>query len=314
MDELDAPIIVGNSSNQSPAQAPTVPRIKQQSKPWVTIAAIAICVLIFVGINSEKANSWDAFSKWGYLPAARIWSGAYWGLITNGFVHIAPWHLAFNMYWLWFLGGRMELTIGWWRYLLFVIAATFVSSAGEVAISGVNGIGASGFVYAIFGFMWIARDRFSSFRAILTLQLIKGFLVWLVGCIVATYLDILQVANAAHFFGLLFGVLVAYAVVASRWQLAARGGVAALIACSIVPIFWCPWSTEWLSHKAYEAHAARDIFRAMDLYSRILRSDANNAWAHYNRGLIYDELGQDDEAHADWNDANRLDSSYKEPK
>ncbi len=313
MDEFDAPIITGSLSNQSPAQAAAVSRIKEQPKPWVTIAAIAICVLIFVGINSEKANSWDALSKWGYLPAARIWSGSYWGFVTNGFVHIAPWHLAFNMYWLWFLGGRMELAIGWWRYLLFVVVATFVSSASEVAIAGVNGIGASGFVYAIFGFMWIARDRFPSFRAILTPQLIKGFLVWLVGCIVATYLDILQVANAAHFFGLLFGVLVAYAFVAPRWQLAARGGLAALIACSIVPLFWCPWSNQWLSQQAYQAHLARDHHRALDLYSRVLSSDSNDAWALYNRSLVYRELGQPDEADADEKDALRIDPSIKDP-
>src|SRR5690242_9171619 len=113
--------------------------------------------------------------------------------------------LGVNMYWLWVLGTRMERAIGSTRFLAFVVASAFVGSCVQLAVSDTTGIGASGIVYAIFGFMWISRQQFPQFNEVLNQQTIKLFVLWLFGCLAATYLDIWNVGNGAHFAGLLFG-------------------------------------------------------------------------------------------------------------
>lgn len=40
--------------------------------------------------------SWESLATWGYLPPQRVWDGAYWGLVSSAFVHLALWHLAFS--------------------------------------------------------------------------------------------------------------------------------------------------------------------------------------------------------------------------
>jgi membrane associated rhomboid family serine protease len=74
------------------------------------------------------------------LPAIAIWDGAYWGVLRGVFVHLALWHLAFNMYWLWVLGSRLELAIGHIWFLVFFLTAGFVSSSFQLAVSDSTGI------------------------------------------------------------------------------------------------------------------------------------------------------------------------------
>src|SRR5262249_30627858 len=139
-----------------------------------------------------------------------------WGLLPGVIVHLAIWHLAFNMYWLWVLGSRLELAIGHVRFLAFFVAAGFVSSSFQLAMSDSTGIGASGVVYAIFGFMWAARFHFRDFRDVLDVRTANIFMVWLVACIIVTALDIWNVGNAAHVSGMLFGGVVAGCFVLKR--------------------------------------------------------------------------------------------------
>ncbi|MHC4860976.1 MAG: rhomboid family intramembrane serine protease, partial [Planctomycetota bacterium] len=81
--------------------------------PWVTALAIFGCIAVFLAIVGEgAAASWETLSRCGYLPAWDIWDGGWWALLTSAFVHIEIWHLAFNVYWLWVLGSRLERTIG----------------------------------------------------------------------------------------------------------------------------------------------------------------------------------------------------------
>ena len=86
---------------------------KYQARPIMTLLTCAVCVIVFLGINAEpNPNSWEALSKWGVYPEPRLRGGAYWGFISSAFVHIELWHLAFNLYWLYVLGSRLERAIG----------------------------------------------------------------------------------------------------------------------------------------------------------------------------------------------------------
>ena len=47
--------------------------------PIATLFLCGICCLIFLGLATLRGEpSWDAVATWGYLPAARVWDGAYW--------------------------------------------------------------------------------------------------------------------------------------------------------------------------------------------------------------------------------------------
>jgi rhomboid protease GluP len=179
--------------------------------PWLTLGWVAICSIIFVGLllNPQDGTT-ESLSQWGYLPGSRIWGGGVWGLITSTFVHLEIWHFGFNVYWLWQLGRRLEDALGWWRYLSFFLLAALLSSAAQLLVSGTTGIGMSGVIYAMFGFMWIARHRFTFFKEILDDRTIAMLLIWLVGGIILTALEVMNIGNAAHITGCLFGVAVAY--------------------------------------------------------------------------------------------------------
>lgn len=292
----------------SPGCTETPP--ESTTQPWVSRLAIVVCIGIFLGLAATNGNnSWDTLSRFGYLPPDSIWNGGYWALVTSVFVHLALWHVAFNVYWLWVLGSRLERAIGSLPFLAFFITSAFVSSSFQLAVSGGTGIGASGVVYAIFGFMWPTRHRCSQFNEVLDARTVQIFIIWLVGCVVASHLKVWEVGNAAHISGLLFGGAVAGAFFLPFKPRLVLTGLVALIIFSIIPLFWCPWSVTWLSHKAYKAHAAARYGAAIDRYAQIIHLDPDNAWAYLNRSYAYQALGQNDNADADLRKAREIDPS-----
>lgn len=283
------------------------------TQPWISRLAIVACIGVFLGLAAQNDyESREALSKFGYLPADSIWNGGYWALVTSAFVHLALWHLAFNVYWLWVLGSRLEGAIGSLRFLAFFAVSAFVSSSFQLAVSGSTGIGASGVVYAIFGFMWATRHQYSPFLEVLDSRTIQIFVVWLIGCVAATYLEFWEVGNAAHISGLLLGSAAAGAFVLRFKPRLMFAGLVALVILSVVPLFWCPWSVTWLSHKAYNAHVARRYDVALDRYTQIIQIDPDNVWAYLNRSDVYQALGRPEKAQTDLQKARDIDPSFEE--
>ena len=271
------------------------------------MAAMAACIVIFLGLLAGGDYSGEATAKFGYLSAEEVFSGGYWSLFTSVFVHFDAIHLAFNLYWLWLLGSRMEAAIGWRKFMAFYIAAAIVSSSAQLACSDDTGIGASGVVYAIFGFMALARSRHPSFHAIVNARTIQVMLIWLVGCFVFTFLHIYNIGNAAHLSGLVFGSLVAVPAILGRPVALALPSVMLLL--SVLPVYWAPWSLSWLDAKAFEAYEAQDYQRAVELATRIIERDPNDGDTYRNRGLARQQLGQQEEANADFAKADEADEA-----
>jgi peptidoglycan/LPS O-acetylase OafA/YrhL len=281
--------------------APMRTRLRQI--PIVSLSLCAIACVVFAGINLHRPNlTQDTLTAWGDPPADRIWDGAYWGLVSSAFVHVELLHLAFNVYWLWKLGAAAERALGPLKYLVFVIVAAAVSSSFQLAVSGATGIGASGVGYAIFGLMWASRSLVPAFAAALDDRTEKLFWAWLIGCLVATWLGLMQVGNAAHVTGLLFGC------VAARWlipsststaeQALAPAGVAVLVALAAVPLLWNPWSAPWVAYKGYKAHVAGDYDAAIAAYRRSIALGGDRLWALENIAFAYHAKHQDDEVAA----------------
>jgi GlpG protein len=272
--------------------APTVPAAPGARRPWLTWTLAAVCVAVYAGIASHRGTpTWEVLERWGYAPPQRIWHGDLWYLVTSPFVHLALWHLAFNLSWLWVLGRLLERVLGPPRFLALVLGAAIVSSAAELAAADSTGIGLSGVICGLFGFVWIAKRTEPSFAAVATRPTVALFLGWLLLCVLATRLSILSIGNAAHFAGLAFGAAAGWAFALRPASFLPKLAPAALLAAAIAVPLWSPWSGSWVSTKAYNAHWRGDYREAVRWYLRAERLGEDRVWVLKNLALAYRSAG-----------------------
>ncbi|MCP5535269.1 MAG: rhomboid family intramembrane serine protease [Akkermansiaceae bacterium] len=133
--------------------------------------------------------------------------GRWWGLIGSAFIHFELWHVGFNMLWLVRLGTLMERGLGSMKTAAFIVVSAFVSSTLSQVIDG-PGIGFSGVVYAMGGFIWGAWPRYTGFLEGFNGSTLRWFLLWQGVCFLLTWGGMLPIGNAAHISGMVFGFLV----------------------------------------------------------------------------------------------------------
>ncbi len=134
----------------------TAPWAEPTGRSVVVPALIAINIVIFavtVAQARSLSSNFDAllFQQWALRPTA-VADGAWWRLLTSGFLHIGPIHLAFNMIALWVIGRDLEQVLGRTRFLVVYLIsllggglAVFLFSNPNVPVAGASG--------AVFGLM-----------------------------------------------------------------------------------------------------------------------------------------------------------------
>ena len=153
---------------------------------------------------------------------ASIKEGQVWRLITPIFIHFGPWHILFNMLWLFQFGKQIENRYGTFWFAVLVIMTALVSNllqclvptqvGGSVPGLASNGQlimplgGMSGVVYGLFGFIWVK----SMFDPESRFQLPQSTIVILVAWLFLGGLVIPGIANWAHGVGLAVGMLAGY--------------------------------------------------------------------------------------------------------
>jgi membrane associated rhomboid family serine protease len=255
--------------------------------PWITYAVIAICGVICLYLNF--ATDMPSYHRvWSILipSCIEIWGGAYWGLVTTAFVHLAFWHILFNMWWAKDFGRVLESTMGRGWYMLFIVGAAIVGSGAELAFSSQTGIGFSGVVYAMFGYGLVARTVEPRLQQIVNKQTVWWLLGWLVLCIFLTVAKVWQIANGAHLGGFLFGCLIASAFTVRRYVGASLMGLAVLFAMAVMSAVYAPWSPYWKDRGIISLYAAAPgKAKAGDREAQFLYSQ-----------LLMQEKGKQDEA------------------
>lgn len=303
------------TDNSPPPESSQIVKLEPPTKAPVTWLYVLVCVAIYLGLLIvNDYESPETLAKFGFVHADQIWGGAWWGLVSPAAVHFDLWHIALNVYWIWVLGRVLETSIGSWRYLAFLISSAAISSSYQLAVSDMTGIGASGVVYAIFGFMAITRQRYPEFQAVLPGNVIQLFNTWLVLCFVLTYLNIMSIGNAAHLSGLLFGAGVGWVVLREAYWRAAALGVVMLILGAFIPLFWMPWSTHWQRYQAYRLHADGQYEAAVRHYDVLIQRDREDSWAYYNRAGAFEALKEPIQAREDMKRALELNPSLGEEK
>ncbi len=289
---IDAP---ASSSHSAVADGSGSASAQMKRRP-LTLFFIVISVAWtgWIQLSSKGDGDWRRF---GISDGFEVFSGDYWTLFTSIFVHVGVMHLFFNSYWTWILGGYVEERFGWRFYTLLMLIGGVCGSALELSFAGSTGVGLSGAVYGLFGFLWGLKVFGKESIDVLPAARVQTFLVWLVLCIVLTATGLLSVGNVAHVTGLVVGLLAALS--AHSANKLRRLAIPLLVAFCGVVVFYSPWSYVWLASKAARAHEAERWDEAETYYSRMIERRPDDAWALENRGQIRIFRGREAEGKKD---------------
>lgn len=169
---------------------------------WLTriLAAVAVVFYLLLQVDSESIlNTFKISLYYQQLPFAEPWR-----FITPVILHFSLMHLVFNVFWWWYLGGRIETHLGTsWLFAILLFSGV-TANVVQHLVSGPNFGGLSGVVYGLLGFCWL----YSAGRRT-PLWLPPGLIIFMVGWLVLGYTDVLwvNIANEAHLAGLLSGCL-----------------------------------------------------------------------------------------------------------
>lgn len=255
-------------------------------KPLLTGAIVLLCVGLYVGLTFGLGRNLTAekLALFGYtMDPVAIWRGDYLPLLSGAFLHPNLLHLLFNLIWIWGLGARIELAWGRQPLVLVVLGSAVVASAAQLATpNGWPAMGASGVVCAMFGVMWGARHHVREFRHFMAPQIVRFVIGWLLLCVVITHFGLLNIGNAAHVAGLLFGLAAAKVAFGGRWRPVAIVGLAACAVLVVLSLSWLPWVEKWTYYRAGELVQAGQVEQAQRLFKpRVSQDDPImlNDWA-----------------------------------
>jgi|SRR5215471_6297584 len=144
--------------------------IPSRTTPFVTIALIAVNVIVFLyqtslqlSADPHAARAGEAFVlEFGAVPCRLVglcvvtdaFPHPFVTVLTSMFLHGGLLHVAGNMLYLWIFGDNVEDTFGHARFLLFYLVSGIAAAAAQVAASPASSvpmIGASGAVSGVLG-------------------------------------------------------------------------------------------------------------------------------------------------------------------
>ena len=133
----------------------TVAGARPSGRDLVVPVLIAVNAAVFVAtvapsLFGNAASS--LFQQWALSPLA-VAGGQLWRLLTSGFLHFGPVHLAFNMIALWVIGRDLETVLGRGRLVTVYLVSLLGGSAAVFLLENVQSMtaGASGAVYGLMG-------------------------------------------------------------------------------------------------------------------------------------------------------------------
>ncbi|HWC27869.1 MAG TPA: rhomboid family intramembrane serine protease [Solirubrobacteraceae bacterium] len=129
--------------------------------PQLTYVLMGLSVIAFVatmagGGGLVSRGGGEVIAN-GALFGPAVADGEWWRIVTAGFLHAGLLHLAFNMYFLYFLGTLMEPVIGKLRFGIIYFVSLFGGSFGALLLTPDRfTVGASGAVFGLMGAAIIA--------------------------------------------------------------------------------------------------------------------------------------------------------------
>lgn len=221
----------------------------------VTMALIGINVAVYLaelasggtisGTGNWIFNHGALFASGAYLPGGvgtvpahvsvpsaihlvGVAHGEWWRVVTAAFLHYGPFHLAINMYSLFFAGTLLEHVIGRWRFVLLYLGSGVAGSAGAIWLSPNNvTVGASGAIFGILGALFVLERR----RHIATGGQVGGLIVL---NLVFTFVLSSFISVGGHVGGLIGGVALMWLLL--QYRRSAAYSIAATLAIVVVSL------------------------------------------------------------------------------
>jgi membrane associated rhomboid family serine protease len=199
----------------------------------INVLAFAVTAIQAGSIVNNETS--EIFLDGGLVPGY-VSAGAWWRLITSGFLHFGnyggygPVHLLFNMFALWVIGRDLELALGRLRFLVVYVLSLLGGSTAVMLFGDPGGpvAGASGAIYGLFG--GIAVIVFKR-------RLNPTPVLMLIGINIFLSVTLPGISLLGHVGGLLAGALataaMVYAPAARRTQVQVGACVVLLVAMAV---------------------------------------------------------------------------------
>jgi membrane associated rhomboid family serine protease len=130
----------------------------QPGRPAMSTGLVAVNLAVFAATAAQAGSIGSndrspLFDSWVLWPRGIVSFDEPWRLVTSGFLHFGPIHLALNMIALWIIGRDIEPVLGRARFLAVYALALLGGGVSVFLFSDVNGgtAGASGAVWGLMG-------------------------------------------------------------------------------------------------------------------------------------------------------------------
>jgi membrane associated rhomboid family serine protease len=177
--------------------------------PLVVPVLVALNVVMFawtaIQAASVSANyTAPIFREWALRPDL-VADGEWWRIITSGFLHVGPLHLAFNMLALWIIGRDVETILGRGRLLAVYLVSLLGGSATVMLFQPESQVaGASGAVFGLMGALAVVLRR---------MRIPAGQVIGLIAVNIVISVLLPNISLVAHLGGLAVGAVATAALV-----------------------------------------------------------------------------------------------------
>ncbi len=215
----------------------------------VTIAIIAVAAGLFLFGRTWSGSS-ATWAPWtAYLTELPRIGGRYvpmvivepWRLLSSAFLHAGFFHILFNAMWIWTLARPIEMRRGSVALGALVVGSAVFASAVSWIFSG-PGVGLSGVVYALAGYLFALRKHDPVAAMVMNPRTARFLGAWLVIGVVLSEIGSFPIGNWAHGGGLAWGLAAGFAQRSKHkmalWGLLAAATIAAVVVVTRGYITW----------------------------------------------------------------------------
>lgn len=213
-------------------RAVTIAGAEPGTRPLMVPVLVALNVAMFLWTVAQSGSVSQnflapIFREWALRPSL-VADGEWWRIVTSGFLHVGPIHLAFNMLALWIIGRDVEGVLGRGRFLAVYLVSLVGGSAAAMIFQPPESTlaGASGAVFGLMGALAVVLRR---------MRVPAGQVIGLIAVNIAISYFIPAISLVAHLGGLVVGAAATAALVyaparnRNGVQAMALGGLAALL-------------------------------------------------------------------------------------
>lgn len=152
------------------------------TKALIGVNVVVYVVMVATGGSISGASG--PLSTWGATYGPLVAQGEWFRLVTGGFLHAGPLHLAMNMFLLWLLGQALEPALGRSQFVALYVVSLLGGSLGVMLVDpAAPTVGASGAVFGLMGALTVLQMRAghnpwrSGIGTLIVLNLVITFMV-----------------------------------------------------------------------------------------------------------------------------------------